>query len=370
MVLVLCSPAWGLAEVPKTVDPDNGGGTDYTSLDAWEDALGGTTSGDLPSDDQIAVAECRSSSGTDDTTAVQINGWTTDATRYIKITGAGTDGDWPNTGILDTTKYVRTITNAASIDIRENYVRVEKIQIVVTETGTSNAYGMYIAVQDAGNDIRVDSCIIQGVCSGTGNAYGVVTDDADIIAKIFNNISYGFISGGDTGFYGFRASNSSAVDFYNNTASGCYYGIGQSNGTVNAINGAVFNNTDDFVGTITITNCATDQGAGEGTNGVDISGTWDSTCFTAPEATPPDFSVQDVDSPVYNTGDGTTPKAVFTADIINTTRGPADGDWDIGAFEYVAPPAGGGQVIIIKSAIPLILIITLASVLSIKKRKE
>ena len=67
--------------VTKIVDPDNGTGTDYTSLSAWEAGM----QKDLVSADEISVAKCRCTGGTADTTAFSINGWTTDATRYIKI---------------------------------------------------------------------------------------------------------------------------------------------------------------------------------------------------------------------------------------------------------------------------------------------
>lgn len=79
------------SEIAKFVDPDNGagdGGTDYTSLDAWEDAYGGHTSGDgnLVGDDEFVTANCRNTSDSVDGLAVVVdNSWITDATRNITI---------------------------------------------------------------------------------------------------------------------------------------------------------------------------------------------------------------------------------------------------------------------------------------------
>ena len=40
----------------KIVDPDNGAGTDYTSLDAYEDDTGGVASGDLVTATTVSMA--------------------------------------------------------------------------------------------------------------------------------------------------------------------------------------------------------------------------------------------------------------------------------------------------------------------------
>ena len=67
-------------EVVKVVDPDNGTGTDYTSLDNWEDNYGGIAgSGDCVTNDQIAVAKCRCTNGTADSSRG------TDSTRHANI---------------------------------------------------------------------------------------------------------------------------------------------------------------------------------------------------------------------------------------------------------------------------------------------
>jgi hypothetical protein len=348
--LLLASRCFGATEVPKTVDPDNAGGTDYTSLDSYEDNLGGTTTGHLPNDDQIAIAECRSSSGTNDTAPVTIAGWTTDATRYIKITGAGTDGDFPADGIYDATKYVLHNNDSAlyMLDIREDYVRLERLQILITETSTNTRRG--ITFINVGTSVYyIDSCIIKGACSGTGVGGGIYHTDADVTLYLYNTVFTGFRSGADTGFRALQIGNDTNTYVYNCTFYDNYYGVYQNNGTMTVINCAFFNNTDDMNtvgGSLTIDYCGTEQGVGEGTNGFTITQTADDYAALVVDAAGDDFHLTDASSELYNTGNGATPKGTFTDDIVGTARGPADLDWDVGAFELtVAVGAAGMQII-------------------------
>lgn len=104
------------------------------------------------------------------------------------------------------------------------------------------------------------------------------------------------------------------------------------------VNIALFNNNNDFRDSFPAgypLYCASDEGAGEGTNGLDISGTWDSTCFTDPEASPPDVNIQDTDSPLYHAGETQNNEPEIPAtDIAGNTRPTGDSQVSIGAFEY------------------------------------
>src|SRR3989344_6939524 len=111
----------------------------YNTLSAWEAAAGGITygacaTGDLVCADKVAVAKIDGSWTSPDTAAVTISGWTTDATRYIKIyttPSARHDGKW------NTTKYHRTET----ITVSEEYVRIDGLQSEVT--GSARGYFVY-----------------------------------------------------------------------------------------------------------------------------------------------------------------------------------------------------------------------------------
>ena len=319
-------------EVTRIVDPGEGGGYHYSTLDAWEDALGGTTTGHLVNDDMIAIAQCRDSSGvTPDVTAVDILGWTTDATRYIAVIGI----DFPSDGIFDATKYHLAVTDATALGVTEEYVRIRNIQVSVT-SASGTAIGLRVNAGVATTDILFDSCIIKGTCSGSGSGYGILVGDADAIVTVTNCVAYGFISGSDTGFYGILSSASTAMNVYNCTVYNCYRGIGRSAGTVTATNCAVFNCTDDFYGTITMTYCASDDDhTGDSATNVTITQQGDPVDYAAlvTNAAGGDFSVTDVNSELYDAG---TPD-LFTEDddIIGTAR-PQGDHWDIGAFELVA----------------------------------
>ncbi len=331
--------------VAKTVDP--GGTGDYSSLDAWEDAFGGTagggTPGNLPAGDEIAVAECMSSNGAHDTTPFEIVGWTTDATRYILITGDSAigdgDGDFPADGVYDGTKYVLHNNDSDLLfgGITEEYVRFRQIQLLATQSGTNQRIILYMGSVGT-TDIRLDSCIFKCLndAGGGGYAYAFNNGDSTCTANIFNCVFTGFKNDTKNTY---RALNIRGINnIYNCTFYNNYAGIVQGNETTQTVINCVFaDNTDDFVGTFdTIDYCATDEHAGGGDNGINISAVWDTTCFT--DYSNGDFSVQDVDSPLYEAGDKTTPDGLFLVDIIDETR---KATWDVGAYELVAAAPSG-----------------------------
>src|SRR3990170_4483339 len=114
--------------ITKTIKPSGG---DYTSLSAWEAGM----QKDLVTADEISVAECYSMS---DTAAVSIDGWTTDATRYIKVY---TPISERHSGKWDATKY-RLVVSAdltGVLGVVEDYVYVDGLQIEQTASGANNS---------------------------------------------------------------------------------------------------------------------------------------------------------------------------------------------------------------------------------------
>ena len=112
----------------RTVKPSGG---DYTTLSAWEAG----EQADLPSLDEIRQAECYAMQ---DTTAVTIDGWTTDATRYIRIFAApGAEARVP----YDTTNAYRLeVTDVnGMVLVNEAFVRIERLQFKLT-TSTNNIF--------------------------------------------------------------------------------------------------------------------------------------------------------------------------------------------------------------------------------------
>ena len=91
----------------------------------------------------------------------------------------------------------------------------------------------------------------------------------------------------------------------------------------------------------TLSYCANDDDGDTHTGRVDLnenaSGEW-AAAFTNYSASPPDFSVKDSSSALYNAG--TSLAGTVDVDIIDTAR-PQASTYDIGAVEYVAPAGGG-----------------------------
>jgi hypothetical protein len=120
--------------VTKVVDPDSGAGYDYASLFDWEAAQQGDLTG---ARDEIAVAKCRCTGGTADTTNVTIDGWTTSTTQYIKIWTDPAESYRHNGTYQTGNKYrIETTINTRSIQVLENYVHFYGIQILTSSNGT------------------------------------------------------------------------------------------------------------------------------------------------------------------------------------------------------------------------------------------
>ena len=339
--LFLTSLAYS-AQVIRYVDPDAPGpahdGTSwndaYLSLSAW---VSGESPVNLVTDGDYHTCYCRSSKGTDDTTACSINGFVTDATHYIEIIGT----DFPTDGVFDDSAYVMHNNDDSDWGLRilDDYIRIHNIQFKVTDTAADYRLGLYVTACGAA-EIRVDSCIFKGVCSGSGPAAGIYFNDSSVTFKVYNCIVYDFVSGADADYYGILNGNSSNTYIYNCTVYNCYNGIKRIGGTLAEVkNCAVGNCTDDFDGAVTTDYCCSDDG--DGNNAQNPSGgNWDNEYVTPGT----DFDLEAGGNCVGN-GTDDPGSGLYSDDIIGNARSST---WDIGAFEYQAPAGGtGAQVIII-----------------------
>ena len=293
-------------EVIKTVKSSGG---DYTSLSAWEAGQ----QGDLPTLDEIHTAECYD---IDDTTTVTVAGWTTDATRYIRIYAHSTAR---HAGVWDDTKYNLAVAGHC-ITVSEAYIRIDGLQLSCNPT-TGGRSGILIdlvgtATYSATNQ-RISNCIIRYAGSSTNSCWGIsMPSDAAVanaVVDIWNNIIYDFTP--STASVGILLSEADVTcNAYNNTVYGCDYNYRQTAGTFIAKNcGSAAHVTAGFDGTITQTTCSstTPTFANEGARDLRLGST----------------DVTWHDQGTDNPGSG-----LFLDDIAAQTRVSV---WDIGAYEYI-----------------------------------
>jgi len=302
--------------VIKTVKPSGG---DYTSLSAWEAG----EQRDLVALNEIAVAECYSMS---DTTACVINGWITDATRYIRIytpTSERHAGKW------NPAKYrLEQSANWATLENYEDFVRFEGLQVDNTATG-SYSQTFY---SNGGGETFIDECI--GRQSGAGSGGTIAECDNSSGTLIVRDCV--LYDSADRGIRFWQANGY----IYNTVIYNCNNGGIVKNNSVGSVivkNCVVFTTADDFFsagGTFTIDTCASDDG--DGTNAV-IPANWNNVFM---DIAARDFHLKSTDTDLKDKGADLSAAAYgFITDIDGQTR---SGTWDIGADEYVA--AGGGTI--------------------------
>lgn len=318
-----------MANVTKTVKSSGG---DYTSLNA---ALAGM-SGNLTTDcggsggAGILTIECYAMS---DTTAASTGtGYITDSSHYINITvptGNRHAGKW------DDTKYKLTIsTEASTLVINANYTRVKYLQIKDTSGAYDSRYAALLFTNAAGSTIAY--CIIACANAARSDRRGVTSTAAGNF-YVYNNIIYDFTGSGHYGIRGDLSANKMYV--YNNTVVNCATGIDSAGyEDLVAINNLTNDCTNGFANDFDSTsnyNCSDIASDAPGANSVTGE-------VTFVDEVNKDFHLDPTDTVAIDAGNGGTPKSIFTDDIDGDSRPATDGDWDIGADEYVA--AGGASV--------------------------
>jgi len=336
-----------MAESVKVIDPNSGSGYDYTSLFDWEAAQ----QADIDTSNTIAVAKCRCTGGTADTTAVTIDGWTTSAADYIKV-WTDTAESYRHNGTYQTgNKYRHTFTATSdsvqsNLSISEQFVRVIGIQFQVTNNGYTwcGAYISGASLDTSTSLIIFDSCIVKSIITGASReTYGLVGRSANTANHYFiNNIVYN--NTGATGQSISGGGQNSVNIYYNNSLVDCTLGIGLCALNTDKVKNNLFSGcTTAMPGT---------AAAGSGYNvtnlaslGYTVTGgaTGDrlSKSFTFADSGADDFhlAAADTDCIGYGTNLYNDANYPFQTDIDGQDRGGAAASWDIGADEYVSSTA-------------------------------
>ncbi|MFC1510716.1 DUF2341 domain-containing protein, partial [Candidatus Omnitrophota bacterium] len=276
-----------------------------------------------------------------DTTAVIVDGWTTETNNYIKIYTPTATSEVGTTqrhaGVWDATKYALTVTGDDAIIMTGNagYARIEGLQISIAPDDIWQR-GIYTEV---GEDMRISHNIIKKANDqASNNIFGIqVEDEYSQISipglKIFNNVIYDFDENDNAGFYaydmGFGGPNTAFV--YNNTFYNCVYGIQLevSGGTndVTAINNIMQSVTDGFNGTF---NASSDYNISNVSSDQPASGANDQTAITIPFVDEVNYNFHLAPNAANAINVGTT--TPYTTDIDGSAR-PIGAAWDIGADE-------------------------------------
>jgi hypothetical protein len=324
----------------KIIDTNPAAPRDYASLLAWEAG----EQADLPALNEIREALCRASSGVMDTAgALSIDGWSTDATRFIRIRG---DDPRPYR-ILDSAYYIlhyHTPNNI--IVIAEDYVRIENLQVLCDNDDDYGANGITCNGPGHGSttDIRVTECIIKcltGVKS-SGSCQGISFNMGDgRTAYAINNFIYNFNSGPTANRNGIYCDYPETF-LYNNTIYGCRQGIKitQTNRHL-AKNNIVQNSGGNAYGSVAFRagsnyNVSDDATIPGGANDL-------ANAAVSFQAAPDDLHLSAADATAKDTGLNLAADAYypFAIDIDNRPR-PYGVAWDRGADEY--EPQGSAPI--------------------------
>ena len=303
----------------------------FTAFADWETCIDGNPCGFFPVASSSLVGDDRAEIGIayEDSLLVgpTISGSTTDATHTITLTADGVNRHYgiPGDGV------VVTGAGVAAIRVRDEFVTVEWIEV----TGGTDE-GVEFESLSAPNKIVVRNMLVHDV-----PLQGILLDDADVTADVYNNIVYTTDAGLTSLALTTGAIRIYNNTFYNNTNDGIFASgsnpaitlinnISHSNGgadfDVSGHNGSSRNNlASDTTGT-------THSPAGGGLDSVPLSGGGGVNFVDDEIIITPDFDLH-LQSSSVAIEQGADNGALFVIDIDSEIR-PGGPSWDIGADEF------------------------------------
>lgn len=307
--------------VTKTVKSSGG---DYSSLSAYEAG----EQGNLVTADEVRQAECYAFQ---DTTQVNFSGWTTDATRYVRVYTPSAER---HDGKYNTSRYRNEVTAGGNFfNLFENtalFARFEGLQFQLTAANRVACIGFY-GNANGTSDVRLTECIIKGILTGTTTADGVLQAFVQSKSVTANCIAYDFDLTVSRGFRTEAAADDGAF-VYNNTAQNCAAGFSTGFQDSIAKNNIAYSCSAGYSGTwgtgtsYNLSGPSTSDAPG--TNGLNA------TTVTFVDAANDDFHLASGDTGAKDAGTDLSADGnyAFSIDIDGQTR---SGTWDRGADEFV-----------------------------------
>jgi len=295
--------------VVKTIRASGG---DYTTLSAWEAA----NQGDLVAADEVRVAECYNDWPSGLVDSVTIDGSTTDATRYLKITVAV---GHRHTGIPQTGFFMeKSINWVGVIGLSDPSCVLEWLD--VENTSATGSYGFHFAAEDC--------LIVDCIAKATVAAYNFPLGAS--VRGVIGCLAYGTASA-----HGFWLENWTIVPFYNCVATNCSIGFYTSTGGTTRVfkNCVAYNNTTNWsIGAYDTVNSTNNATSSETDDAPGDSSVFGVVAADFVDAANNDFHLS---AGSILRGAGVNLSADFTTDIDGDTW-PSIGPWDIGFDYYVA----------------------------------
>ncbi|EKE19397.1 MAG: hypothetical protein ACD_9C00030G0001, partial [uncultured bacterium] len=287
-----------------------------------------------------------------DTTFVNVAGYTTGTSNYIKIYTPNNSSTEVNQGQRhggkwDDGKYRLEVSAAADftpgINLSVKHARIEGIQVKLTNN--DYGYGYSVAL---GNGENSEAYVTQNVIRGNftttnGDSYfGIRANHNSVNAKVYisNNTIYDIGNGGHWSSAGIYINGTLTGYIYNNTIHGSQQGINSGITSVTIKNNLSYSNGDDYYGSF---NAASANNLSKDATSPNVSFRSKTVSFV--DATNKDFHLSNVDTAARDAGvdlsaDENFP---FSKDIDGQIR-PIGGIWDMGADEAASSTKINGGV--------------------------
>jgi len=348
------STVWSCQNVTGGTAPQVAAGTSVTSVAHVFSSLnqaigvGGSApdsahlnTADLKTNNYVLNIPCYNDAGAADTTAVTINAYTTAQPNYLKVytpnnTTSEANVSQRHAGKWDTSKYYMSIAaTGIAVIVSEEFVKIDGLQIY-SLGGSGWQHVIYAGASGVSSDIQISNNILYSPTNT--NKSGIVMGNANITARIWNNVIYDFAYAGAESV-AINISAAKNVYIYNNTIYNCYYGIKNDSATAtiytknNMINAT--RPAGAFDGTFTDDDAYNDYNMvtdGSAYAALGSHGNYSQT-FNFTDAANKDFHITNNNIALINAGADLSADAnfAFSTDIDGQTR--ANGKWDIGADE-------------------------------------